>query len=133
VSREAVILLGHGSRQAGLGRPFASLQAWMQAELGPAYVVEDAYLSLSAPGLEESLAQLHARGLRRVSILPLFLVAGQHVSQDLPMLLRACAQRWPGLELRQAPVLGAFSDLIPVLRARLEQAGPACVPETAAS
>jgi sirohydrochlorin cobaltochelatase len=127
---EGVILLGHGSRHPGLGRPFAGLQLWLQADLGHEFRVEDAYLSLCAPSLESILERLYGEGLRRVTVLPLFLVAGHHVSEELPLLIQAAAERWPDLELRLAPILGAFGDIAPLLRLRLGQAqpAPACVP-----
>jgi sirohydrochlorin cobaltochelatase len=128
MSTEGVILLGHGSRHPGLGRPFAGMQLWLQADLGPGHQVEDAYLSLCAPTLDLALERLYDAGLRRVTVLPLFLVAGHHASEELPVLMRAAALRWPDLDLRLAPILGAFGDMVPLLRVRLDQAAPACVP-----
>ena len=127
---EAVILLGHGSRHPGLGRPFAGLQLWLQADLGQGFRVEDAYLSLCAPTLEHTLEQLYAKGIRKATVLPLFLVAGHHVSEELPLLMQAAAERWPDFELGLAPILGALGDIVPLLRARLSQAqvSVACVP-----
>jgi sirohydrochlorin cobaltochelatase len=127
---KGVILLGHGSRHPGLGRPFAGLQVWLQAELGADHRVEDAYLSLCPPTLERALELLYAEGLREVSVLPLFLVAGHHVSEELPLLLDAASRRWPDLGLSLAPHLGAFGDIAPLLQKRLAQAlpRPACAP-----
>ncbi len=130
---QGVILLGHGSRHPGLGRPFAGLQLWLQAELGPAFRVEDAYLSLCAPSLEKALEALVAEGITQVAVLPLFLVAGHHVSEELPGLMQAAAERWPALALSLAPHLGAFGDIAPLLRLRLSQAQPACAPARRAS
>lgn len=132
---EGVILLGHGSRHPGLGRPFAGLQLWLQADLGPGFRVEDAYLSLCAPTLEKALETLVTEGLTKVSVLPLFLVAGHHVSEELPGLMDAASQRWPHLELKMAPHLGAFGDIAPLLRLRLDQAQPraACAPALGAA
>lgn len=130
MSAQGVIILGHGSRHPGIGRPFASLQIWLQAELGPACRVEDAYLSLCAPTLERAIETLQAEGIAQVAILPLFLVAGHHVSEELPGLIDAAAERWPHLELSLAPHLGAFGDIAPLLRQRLSQAQRrvTCVP-----
>lgn len=121
---QGVLLLGHGSRHPGIGRPFASMQLWLQAELGTGFRVEDAYLSLCLPTLEQSLERLHSEGLRKVSVLPLFLVAGHHVSEELPLLIQAATERWPDLDLRLAPHLGALGDIAPLLRERLSQARP---------
>jgi sirohydrochlorin cobaltochelatase len=128
MSTEGVILLGHGSRHPGLGRPFVGLQSWLQADLGPQFRVEDAYLSLCAPTLEAVLERLYADGLRRVSVLPLFFVQGHHVSEELPLLMSSAAERWPAMDLRLSPILGAFSDIVPLLRSRLEQSAPAYTP-----
>jgi sirohydrochlorin cobaltochelatase len=124
---EGIILLGHGSRHPGLDRPFAGIKQWMQAELGPAALVEDAYLSLCPPTLDQAAEALLAKGLRRVTVLPLFLVAGHHVSVELPVLLAGLAERHPELELALAPHLGAQADISGLLLARLGQARP-CAP-----
>lgn len=128
MEQQGVILLGHGSRHPGLGRPFAGLQAWLQADLGPDYRVEDAYLSLCAPTLEKALETLVQAGVTRAAVLPLFLVAGHHVSEELPALMASAGGRWPALRLELAPHLGALGDIVPLLRVRLSQAQPACVP-----
>ena len=135
MSMEGVILLGHGSRHPGLGRPFAGLQGWLQADLGHEFRVEDAYLSLCAPTLDLALERLYNEGLRRITVLPLFLIAGHHVSEELPVLIQAAAERWPDLELRLSPILGAFGDISPLLRTRLGQAkaAPACAPAIGAA
>jgi sirohydrochlorin ferrochelatase len=132
---QGVVLLGHGSRHPGLGRPFAGLQLWLQAALGPGHRVEDAYLSLCAPSLEQALAKLYAEGLRQAAVLPIFLVAGHHVSEELPLLLDAASRRWPDLRLSLAPHLGAFDDITPLLQERLSQARPrpACAPASSAA
>ena len=132
---QGVILLGHGSRHPGLGRPFAGLQAWLQADLGPGFRVEDAYLSLCPPTLDRALEILYQEGLRQVSVLPLFLVAGHHVSEELPQLLEAAGRRYPDLQLNLAPHLGALGDIVPLLRLRLDQAAlrPACAPAPSAA
>jgi sirohydrochlorin cobaltochelatase len=135
MSLQGVILLGHGSRHPGLGRPFAGLQQWLQAELGPGHRVEDAYLSLCAPTLEQAFETLHREGLRQVSVLPLFLVAGHHVSEELPLLLDAASRRFPDLQLSLSPHLGALGDIAPLLSKRLSQAvlRPACAAASSAA
>jgi sirohydrochlorin cobaltochelatase len=128
MSPRGVILLGHGSRHPGLGRPFAGLQQWLQAELGPGHRVEDAYLSLCPPTLDQALETLYREGLRQVSVLPLFLVAGHHVSEELPLLMDAASRRFPDLQMSLSPHLGALGDIAPLLAIRLAQAvvRPAC-------
>jgi sirohydrochlorin ferrochelatase len=128
MEQQGVILLGHGSRHPGLVRPFAGLQLWLQADLGGGFRVEDAYLSLCAPTLEKAIETLVQEGISQVAVLPLFLVAGHHVSEELPGLMQAASERWPTLRLSLAPHLGAFGDIAPLLRIRLSQALPACVP-----
>ena len=135
MSVQGVILLGHGSRHPGLGRPFAGLQQWLQSDLGAPFRVEDAYLSLCPPTLDQALETLYREGLRQVSVLPLFLVAGHHVSEDLPQLLDSASRRYPDLQLSLAPHLGALGDIVPLLRLRLGQSvlRPACAPAPSAA
>lgn len=116
----AVVLLGHGSRRTREVRPLEGLCRMLQASEGRP--VADAYLSLCPPTLEQTVEGLAARGHRAVDIIPMFVVAGHHVLEDLPRLLEALAQAHPGLALRVTPNLGADSAILPLLSGRLRQA-----------
>ena len=61
------------------------------------------------------MAELAARGVRRIAIVPYFLYAGQHVTHDIPALLAECRQRFPQIAIEVLPTLEndpAIEDLV---------------------
>jgi sirohydrochlorin cobaltochelatase len=85
--------------------------------------VVDAYLSLCPPTLEQAVAGLQARGHSGADIIPMFLVEGHHVLQEMPHLLETLSLSHPGVTLRVTPTLGADEAILPLLSQRLRQCG----------
>ena len=94
----ALVFFCHGSRDPDWRVPFERLAA-EQRRLAPLAAVELAFLELMEPDLPTVIDRLAGRGQRRIRIVPLFLAAGRHTRQDLPALVVAAQQRWPGLQL----------------------------------
>lgn len=109
--KPALILFGHGSRDAQWAQPLEALRA----ALAPRYDVELAYLEIMPPTLEEAVARLAARGARRVRVVPVFLGQGAHLKRDLPALAAAAGARHPGLEIALEPALGEQPAVIAAL------------------
>ena len=82
MSKTAVMVCGHGSRDAGAIREFERLAGALKARF-PGHDVETGYLEFARPIIREGLDALKRRGARRI-------VAGQMPS----MISRlACATR----------------------------------------
>ena len=109
--KQALILFAHGSRDAAWAAPFERLRERVAAAL-PGSEVGIAYLELMRPTLDEALNALEARGMQRVSVVPVFLGQGGHVSEDLPRLLAAAGARHPGLEFAVQPPIGEQPGVI---------------------
>lgn len=120
----SLILLAHGSSDPAWRAPFeqfhTSLAARMQVPL------KLAYMELSEPSLESSVAELASAGLRRADILPLFFAAGRHLRKDVPAQVEALRLSHPDIELRLLPPVGEHPAFIDALAAVVaEQAGEA--------
>ncbi|MBW6390328.1 MAG: CbiX/SirB N-terminal domain-containing protein [Halomonas sp.] len=120
----SLILLAHGSSDPAWRAPFehfhASLATRMQVPL------KLAYMELSEPSLESSVAELASAGLRRADILPLFFAAGRHLRKDVPAQVEALRSSHPDIELRLLPPVGEHPAFIDALAAVVaEQAGEA--------
>ena len=119
----AVVFFCHGSRDPGWRVPFEQLVA-EQRRRTPASSVELAFLELMTPDLPTALDRLAAQGQTRIRIVPLFLAAGRHTRQDLPALIDAARERWPGVQISvDAPLLDQ-----PAMRAALLDA--LCAPSS---
>jgi sirohydrochlorin cobaltochelatase len=101
---KAVILFGHGSRDASWRQPMDAVAARISAR-APDVPVRCAFLELESPDLAAATMNLLGAGATRISIVPMFLGAGRHAREDLPRLVESLRKAHPSLELQvHAPV-----------------------------
>ena len=112
----ALILFAHGARAASWAAPFERLRALAQARL-PDVDVSLAFLELMEPRLPAQVAALAARGVRAVSVVPVFLGQGGHVLRDLPLIVDQLRLDYPAITFsvsgavgEDARVLAAMTD-----------------------
>ncbi|MGE0313713.1 MAG: sirohydrochlorin chelatase [Lautropia sp.] len=99
MSATAVVFFCHGSRDPGWRAPFERIvDEYRRAHPGRAAHL--AFLELMTPGLPEAIDRCVADGHRDLRIVPLFLAPGAHTERDLPALVAAARERWPGLTVR---------------------------------
>jgi sirohydrochlorin cobaltochelatase len=103
--KQALVLFAHGARAAGWAAPFQRLRALAQARL-PNCDVSLAFLELMEPRLPDEVAALAARGIRDITVVPVFLGQGGHLLRDLPLLVERLRAEHPGLELKVAGAVG---------------------------
>lgn len=85
----------------------------------PGVPVELAFLESMQPSLDEAIADLAARGIKNISVIPLFMAQGGHLKQDLPLKLAEIRRHHPSISFRVSPpigearvILAAFADWI---------------------
>ena len=111
---QAVVLFGHGSRDPRWAQTMQAVMERLQI-LSPGLPVRCAYLEFMQPGLPEVLRELHAAGLGRIRVSPVFLAVGGHVLRDLPALVAEMQTECPGLDVEIQPALGAAPGVIEAL------------------
>ena len=116
----AVLLIAHGSRRDEANRDLARLAEQVQAR-GEYAIVEIAYLELAEPTSPQAAQRCVRRGARTVLMLPYFLSAGSHVTNDLERFRRECEAEYAGVAFRLCPPLGLHPLLIDVVFARLAE------------
>jgi sirohydrochlorin cobaltochelatase len=102
---KAVVLFGHGARDARWREPFDRLVAIWKAQ-HPNVRVELAFLELMQPSLEEVISSLSTAGTAEVVVVPVFFGQGGHLRNDFPVLLSACQEIFPGIKLSTTPAVG---------------------------
>lgn len=123
----ALILLAHGSSDARWRAPFERFHAALAERLSTPLRL--AYMELSEPSLETTVAELAAAGIERAEILPLFFAAGRHLRHDVPAQVAALGEAWPGLRLTLLPPVGEHPAFVEALAAVIaERAGEAPPP-----
>lgn len=94
--KTGLVLVGHGSRapeSLGVYEEIADL-----VEGSSDYVVKVGYMKHGRPNIIEALRQLIEEGVKRIVVVPLFILPGLHVQEDIPVLL--------GLKDGEAPDFG---------------------------
>ncbi|MCB1978625.1 MAG: CbiX/SirB N-terminal domain-containing protein [Burkholderiaceae bacterium] len=104
-SRSGIILFAHGSRDPLWRAPIEAVQSQIERQ-HPGAQVRCAYLELCAPDLYQATQSLHAAGVRRISIVPMFLGTGRHAREDLPGLVTQLRQMHPDLEIAVQQAIG---------------------------
>jgi sirohydrochlorin cobaltochelatase len=123
VNKAAVLLCGHGSRDAAPVAEFARAAAALQGRLGDRDLVAG-HLEFARPTIAEALAALAARGARRVLAIPAMLFAAGHVTRDLPREIAAFTAEHPRVEVRLGQDLGGHAGLLDAAADRVAAAMP---------
>lgn len=116
----AILLIAHGSRRQQANDDLRQLAA-MLAERCPGEVIECSYLELAEPTIPQGMQACVDRGATRVRMLPYFLSAGAHVSDDLVRYRREFVEAYPDLDIRLCPPIGLHPKMVDILLNRLEQ------------
>lgn len=100
-----VILFAHGSRDPLWCLPIEAVCAHIAATQ-PQVLACCAYLECCQPDLAHAVQQLHAQGLRAITVVPMFLGIGKHAREDLPQLVAALRAAHPNIALTVQPAIG---------------------------
>lgn len=102
---KAIILFGHGARDARWREPFDRLASlWQEQHVDiPARL---AFLELMEPSLKEAVSSLVASGASDITVVPVFFGQGGHLRNDLPVLLDVCREAFPQITLSATPAVG---------------------------
>lgn len=102
---KAIVLFGHGARDARWREPFDRLALLWRAQ-HPQVLVGMAFLELMQPNLEEAIGSHHAAGASEVVVVPVFFGQGGHLRNDFPTLLGECQERFPDIALSATSAVG---------------------------
>ena len=109
--KSAIVLFAHGARDSQWAEPFRKMQS-MVREKKPGVPVELAFLELMQPSLDEAIADLAARGIKNISVIPLFMAQGGHLKQDLPLKLAEIRKHHPAISFRISPPIGEAQAIL---------------------
>ena len=123
MTRRAVILFGHGSRDPAWREPMDALASRIRA-LSPQTSATCAFLELQAPDLPCAIAEAAANWVEHCTVLPMFLGVGKHAREDLPRLVEASRAAHPHLAIQVLPSVGERGDVLDLLARAALQAPP---------
>lgn len=113
--QQALLLVAHGSRLETSNDEVRRIAtAVRDADSGQFDAVSCAFLELAEPNIPDGLEQLIQQGANRITVLPYFLAAGRHVSEDIPVQVETKRQQHPAIRIEFATYLGA-AEAVPHL------------------
>jgi precorrin-8X/cobalt-precorrin-8 methylmutase len=118
--RQAVVVLGHGSRNPAALQVLERVAALLELQTG--WTVRHASVEFNRPTLPEAVTELYELGHRSVAVAPYLLYAGNHLALDVPRLLNEALAVHPDLEVALAEPLGLDLRLISTVEARVRSA-----------
>jgi sirohydrochlorin cobaltochelatase len=127
----AYFLIAHGSRDPRSRQALEACAMFVRQALDPSQSLEQAWPFVGSGVLEfgdrplavqiETFAKTASRdGIRRIFLLPLFLLSGNHVNQDLPEAVQR-AKHHSSSELILCPHLGSHPDMQNLVRDRMNE------------
>ena len=123
MSKTAVLICGHGSRDDDAVREFELLATALRPRF-PHYDFATGYLEFATPNIRDGLAELVARGAKRIYAVPGMLFAASHVKNDLPWEMNSFIAEHPGVEVRLGRDLAIDAKLINAAADRIAAAAP---------
>ena len=121
VETDAVILLGHGSRDRAAIEEFSQFIVFFKKWSGLKKVYPG-YLELADPLIPEAIDQAVSGGATRIWAFPLFIFPGRHVLEDLPHLLAEGQKVYPQAEIYFGEALNLNSKLLELAKIRIDPA-----------
>jgi len=121
VSRDAFVLLFHGSRAEGalaFERTIASAVATLATEHYVDYAAAEVAHLGSPPSLDDAVAACARQGATRVIVVPMLFVPGVHAEVDVPRLRAEACAKFPELTIEVSELFGkhpALAEAILVL------------------
>jgi sirohydrochlorin ferrochelatase len=108
-TKQGLIICGHGSRRESWNQRFLDLVDLVRADHSIqerfSAGVETGFLENADPSLHDAALTLQKKGANHLSVIPLFLSASVHLSEDLPLQIAALNEKNCAVELIAGPAL----------------------------
>lgn len=116
---QSIVILAHGSKRQDSKEVFLSLVDKVKRKLNVQSVIP-AYLQFVEPNLEQAIELLYLEGYIDILVMPLFLFPGNHVKEDIPILITRIQAKYPRLKIRVTDIIGDDDRLVQIITERLQ-------------
>ena len=107
-----LLLVAHGSRRQESNLEIESLSRKIaKFESKEFDKVMPAFLEFASPSIREAIKECSEMGATKVTILPYFLSAGVHITQDIPNEIIEASQNTPDLDIQIANYFGSRDEI----------------------
>ena len=115
---KALIIVAHGSRKTSSNEEVKALGEkvkYLQDKHKRYAFVMTSFLEFATPSLEESILSSIDKGASEIVILPYFLASGNHVTQDIPEVVKKIQVLHPQVKIILKEHLGSSSGMVKLL------------------
>ncbi len=119
-SDTAVILIGHGSRVPLAGANMEKVAARLR-EVETYAEVATCNMSRMKPFFPETLAEVANTNVSKIVVIPYFLHSGLHLVLDMPEMIKAEAEKYPGIKIVYGHSLGYDDAMVALVNRRIEE------------
>ncbi len=123
---EAIILLGHGSREQTSMDAFQSFVSLYRAEDKRA--IYFGFLELSSPSIPEVIDRAVGDGATHLWVLPLFLFPGRHILCHIPQILEEQQKRHPNVVIYYGKAICSYPQAARLLAVMVREGLQAALP-----
>ena len=119
----ALLIVGHGSRDPRGAEEFHELVRLVR-ERSPGLPVEGGFIELSKPPISECVNRLVEGKAKRISAVPLMLLAAGHAKDDIPATLVREGMSHPDVDFGYGRALGIRPELLELMDERISAVVP---------
>jgi sirohydrochlorin ferrochelatase len=118
----ALLLVSHGSRRTQSNEEVNQVCEQLKEELGESFdIIDSVFLEIASPSIPEGIKRCVVAGSSSVTILPYFLAAGRHVTEDIPAIVADASEKYPGVSISLTRHIGASEGMLKLISSIIRQ------------
>ncbi len=110
--RKAMILIVHGSRVSKTAVELVDMVKKMNEMSAEHTTYFPAFMQLQSPSLNESIKTAIEQSFELIEVVPLFLLAGKHVLNDIPRMVEESKKLFPEVSIKLRDHIGAADSFL---------------------
>nr|WP_154890301.1 sirohydrochlorin chelatase [Paenibacillus xylanexedens] len=121
---DAILLVGHGSRDPEGNRELKEFAREVAEQAPENTLVETCFLELTRPSIADGVTACVDRGATRVVLVPIILFAAGHAKIDIPNAIDLAKARYPQVQFIYGRPIGVHEKVVQIMQTRLQEAQP---------
>lgn len=118
---EKIILVFHGSPKSEANEVSFLIPLLAKILKKPFQDIKLSFLQFGKPSLEEVLEEVVKEKPERIIIHPFFITAGQHVTFDIPQIIKKFENTYPQIKIFYTQPLGIHPKMVEIVKERIEE------------
>lgn len=108
---KGLLIIAHGSPRKEANEEFVSLVSKVRSQTQDC-LIGHAFLDCTQPDIPHAIDSLEKNGAKEITILPFFLVHGQHTAEDIPRIVEDKKKAYPKVTFKILEPIGSWPEMI---------------------